>query len=210
MNFELALMRKLQEDRLIKAAVDAIRGGDLIIYPTETVYGIGADAFSESAVLKVYEVKGRNFGSPISVAVSDYEMLEEVAVVETAEEEFFIKQLLPGPVTVLLRRRSSLPDVLTAGSELVGVRLPEHELARKIINATGPITSTSANISGRKPPTRLEEIEEELRRKICVIIDGGTSKYGEPSTVVDLKSKKILRRGAGYGRVLHLMQRKAR
>ncbi|RLG36143.1 MAG: threonylcarbamoyl-AMP synthase [Candidatus Alkanophagales archaeon] len=203
-------MRKLQGDELVKKAVKAIKAGNLVIYPTETVYGIGADAFSKSAIVKVYEVKGRDFRSPISVAVSDYEMLEEVAIVETAEEEFFIKQLLPGPVTLLLRRRPSLPDILTGGSELVGVRLPEHELARKIINATGPITSTSANISGRKPPTRIEEVDEGLRREIHVVIDGGISKYGKPSTVVDLKSKKIIRRGAGYGKVLHLLQREAR
>jgi len=240
-------------ERELEKAVEVLESGGVVVYPTETVYGLGADAFSERAVRRVFELKGRDFKKPISVAVSSFEMLESVAIVESAEVEEILNALLPGPVTVLLPRRAVLPEILTGGSPLVGVRMPEHEIALRLITAFGrPLTATSANISGKKPPASFEDVEIEADFKL----NGGRCPYGEPSTVVCLsvsafsavseaseaslagtgsggsgvissqgglqgKAEKergkrerelnaverlVLRRGAGYERVLHILR----
>ena len=170
-------------ERELEKAVEVLERGGVVVYPTETVYGLGADALSERAVRRVFELKGRAFKKPISVAVSSFEMLESVAIVESAEVEEILNALLPGPVTVLLPRKAVLPEILTAGSPLVGVRMPEHEIALRLITAFGrPLTATSANISGKKPPASFEDVEIEADFKL----NGGRCPYGEPSTVVCL------------------------
>ena len=200
---------------LIRSAVDIIKKGGTVVYPTETVYGLGADALSEDAVRKVYRIKRRELSHPISLAVSSFEMVHSVAHIDSESLEI-LTELLPGPVTVLLRKKDIMPDVLTAASEVVGVRFPENEIANHIIKETGPITATSANVSGRNPPTCIEEVEI----KVDIIINGGKCKYSMPSTVVDMsreaaneeKAKiriEIKRRGACYDRVLHVLRGKA-
>ncbi|MCD6386730.1 MAG: threonylcarbamoyl-AMP synthase [Methanophagales archaeon] len=170
-------------ERELEKAVEVLESGGVVVYPTETVYGLGADALSERAVRRVFELKGRDFKKPISVAVSSFEMLESVAIVESAEVEEILNALLPGPVTVLLPRRAVLPEILTGGSPLVGVRMPEHEIALRLISAFGrPLTATSANLSGKKPPASFEDVEIEADFKL----NGGRCPYGEPSTVVCL------------------------
>jgi L-threonylcarbamoyladenylate synthase len=218
---KLNFIYKMQSDieDQIRTAVDVIKSGGTVVYPTETVYGLGADAFSEAALRKVYEIKKRDLSLPLSLAVSSFEMLEAVAYVDPASLAI-LKELLPGPVTVLLKKRDIVPGLLTAASDLVGVRFPDNKIAQNIIRDTGPITSTSANISGRNPPTRVEEVEIESD----VIINGGRCKYSMPSTVVamtsvtaneeeaDTKVKiriEIKRRGACYDRVLHVLRSKA-
>jgi len=211
----------MQNDRegQIRTAIAAIKRGGTVVYPTETVYGLGADAFSEKAIRKVYELKRRELSQPLSLAVSSFEMLQTVAYVD-AELLDILTRLLPGPVTVLLRKRECVPTLLTAGSDLVGVRFPDNEIALHIIKETGPITATSANISGRTPPTRVEEVEIDAD----VIINGGRCKYSMPSTVVAMTSVtatgeearaeriklkiEIKRRGACYDRVLHVLRSK--
>lgn len=205
----------------IRTAIAAIKSGGTVVYPTETVYGLGADAFSETAIRKVYEIKQRDSSNPLSLAVSSFEMLQSVAHADSGLLAI-LTELLPGPVTVLLRKKDNVPDILTAGSDLVGVRFPDNEMALRIIQETGPITATSANISGMNPPTRVEEVEIEAE----VILNGGRCKYSMPSTVVamtsvtaneeeaDRKVKaeievEIKRRGACYDRVLHILRSKA-
>jgi len=206
-------------DAEIRAAIERIKHGGTVIYPTETVYGLGADAFSEPAVRKVYELKRRELSKPISIAVASFEMLQTVAYVDAASLDL-LSALLPGPVTVLLRKKECVPDLLTAGSDLIGIRFPDHEIALRLISGTGPITTTSANISGQPPPTRAEEVEIAAD----LLIKGGRCKYSMPSTVLALRSvtateaegKKGLtieielkRKGAGYDRVLHVVRSKA-
>ncbi len=142
----------------IDMAVRVLSRDGLVVYPTETVYGLGgADALSEDAVMRVYEAKNRPVSKPISVAVSDMEMLDAVAVVDDAARAF-IERFLPGPVTVVLPAKSCLPEILTGGTGLIGVRWPDHEIALAIISRLDtPITSTSANISDDIPPTRPPE-----------------------------------------------------
>ena len=197
-----------QEEDPIRAAIAIIKSGGTVVYPTETVYGLGADALAEAAVRKVYRAKRRDVSLPLSLAVSSFEMLHNVAYVES-ESAGILTELLPGPVTVLLRKKKVVPDVLTAASAVVGVRFPDNELAVRIIKETGPITATSANISGRTPPTCIEEVD----LKADSIINGGKCKYSMPSTVVDMtvankEKAKIKRRGACYDRVLHVLRSK--
>ncbi len=195
----------IEEDQ-IRTAIAILKEGGTVIYPTETVYGLGADALSEEAIRRVYIIKKRDISLPISLAVSSFEMLHEVAYIDR-EYLGLLTELLPGPITVLLRKKDIVPDVLTAGSEIVGIRYPDNELATRIIKEAGPITATSANISGRKPPTRVEEVEINAD----IIINGGKCEYSMPSTVVvkEAKGIKILREGAEYDRVLHVLQGKA-
>lgn len=206
-------------DAKLRAAIELIKRGGTVVYPTETVYGLGADAFSEPAVRRVYALKRRELTKPISIAIASFEMLQAVAYVDAASLEL-LKALLPGPITVLLRKKECVPDLLTAGSDLIGIRFPDHEIALQLIRGTGPITTTSANISGQPPPARAEEVAIPAD----LLIDGGRCKYSLPSTVLALRSvaaaetegKKgltieieVKRRGAWYDRVLHVMRSKA-
>jgi L-threonylcarbamoyladenylate synthase len=176
---------------IIDKAVSVLMHDGTIIYPTETVYGLGADAFSDEAILKVYEAKERPLGMPVSIAVSDFDMLNVVARIEPWMREF-IEVFLPGPVTIILAARNVVPDILTGGTGMIGIRMPSHEIALQIIERfDAPITATSANLHGAREPQTPEEctISREL------FIDGGRLS-GTPSTVVDLKNKIVLRKGA--------------
>ena len=177
----------------IRKASDIIKKNGIVIYPTETVYGIGANIFSNTALEKVFAIKKRDKDKPVSVAVSDFGMMEGLVYIGEKEKRF-ISMFLPGPVTVVLKKKETVPDILTSGSELVGIRFPAHDTTIKLIQLAGvPITSTSANISGETPPKKVAQI------KIAAdyIIDGGDCS-GEPSTVIDLVNGKILRKGAKY------------
>jgi L-threonylcarbamoyladenylate synthase len=177
--------------KIVEEAAETIKKGGIVVYPTETVYGLGADVFSEEAIKSVYEIKNRSFSEPLSIAVSSHEMMEELVYID---HEDFIKRFLPGPMTVILKKKAVLPDILNAGSDLVGIRYPDHLVALQIINLTGPITSTSANPSGRESPTCVEEVEVE----VDLVVDGGKCKYSMESTIVDLVNMRIVRKGAGY------------
>lgn len=181
---------------MIARAAGVILGGGVIVYPTETVYGLGASALDLRAVQRVFRIKERPAERPISLAVSSFEMLEGVAEVSAGDLDL-LRRLLPGPISVLVRKREIVPDLLTAGSPLVGIRFPDHEIARGIIERTGPITSTSANITGSPPPASLEDISEDITGSVDLVVDGGRCRYAEPSTLLDLSSRKILRPGAG-------------
>jgi len=185
---------------IIEKAVSVLIHGGTVVYPTETVYGLGADAFSDEAILKVYEAKKRPLGQPISIAVSDFDMLGAVACVES-HMHGFIQEFLPGPVTVVLRAKHSLPDILTGGTGLIGVRIPAHETALRLIERfDSPITATSANLHGAKDPATPDEctVPRDL------FIDGGRL-AGIPSTVVDLVNCRILRRGLQAERIEHML-----
>ena len=175
---------------IVERAVQVLRRDGIIVYPTDTVYGLGGDAFSDDAVLRVFEAKMRPLGKPISVAVSDTEMLCAIAVVDDFSLDF-IGRFLPGPVTIILESRSCIPDLITGGTGRVGVRIPAHDLALEIIRGLdAPITATSANISGEKDPAS----PEEVRVPYDLLVKGGTLS-GLPSTVVDLMERRIIRRG---------------
>lgn len=175
----------------IAEAVAVLRRDGLVVYPTETVYGLGADALSYDAVLRVYEVKQRPLSKPLSIAVSDEEMLGGVA----RPDEFawaFIERFLPGPVTVIVPAGSCLPSVLTGGTGLIGIRMPDHPVALSLIGEfDAPITATSANVAGGRDPVRPTEVSVVYD----LLIDAGMLP-GTPSTVVDLVNRRVLRAGA--------------
>ncbi|MDD1676947.1 MAG: threonylcarbamoyl-AMP synthase, partial [Methanomicrobiales archaeon] len=154
---------------IIARAVEVLNHGGTIVYPTDTVYGLGADALNEDAILQVYEIKRREISKPISVAVSDVEMLCAIAVV-TPEAEGFIRRFLPGPLTIVLKAKRCLPDILTGGTGMIGVRFPQHDLALAVISAfDAPITATSANLSGEKDPATINDVHISAD----LVIDGG-------------------------------------
>jgi len=176
---------------IIEKAVSVLSHDGLIVYPTDTIYGLGADALSEEAIHKVYEAKKRPPGMPVSIAVSDFEMLAAVGRVEPWMLKF-IETFLPGPVTVILKARNCIPDVLTGGTGLIGVRIPANDIALRIIECfDAPITATSANVHGGNDPKTRDEVTVPYE----LFIDGGRLP-GTPSTVIDLVAKNIIRRGA--------------
>ncbi|WP_336001330.1 L-threonylcarbamoyladenylate synthase [Halorientalis halophila] len=181
-------------DADLDAAADALRAGDLVVYPTETVYGLGADATDPAAVERVFAAKDRDREKPVSMAVPDVETALEYTA-PTAEERAFMHEFLPGPVTLLVDRTDALPDVLTAGGERVGVRVPDHEMALDLLERFEPITATSANVSGTGSVRELDELGDPIREAAAVLIDGGRTPGGG-STVVDVSTGEILRRGA--------------
>lgn len=178
----------------IDRAAEAIGDGDLAIYPTETVYGLGANAVDPDAVERVFEVKGRDRSKPVSMGVPDVETaLEYVDPDERTER--FLREFLPGPVTVVCERRSVVPDVLTAGSERVGIRVPDHDVALALLEQFAPITATSANRSGAGSARRVEEVSATVREAVAAVVDVGETPGGDGSTVVDVSGGVIHRRG---------------
>jgi L-threonylcarbamoyladenylate synthase len=181
---------------VVEKAVSILMHDGIIVCPTETVYGLGADAFSDEAILKVYEAKKRPLAMPVSIAVSDFDMLAAVARVDPKVEPF-LNTFLPGPVTVVLPARRSIPAILTGGTGLIGIRMPAHDLALQLIaKFDSPITATSANLHGAKDPVTPAECTVPYE----FLIDGGHLP-GTPSTVVDLTEKRVLRAGADIDRV---------
>jgi len=175
-------------------AADAITAGELVVYPTETVYGLAADALDADAVERVFEVKGRDRSKPVSLAVPSVDAATEYTD-PTERELAFIQEFLPGPVTVLVDRKTMVPDVLTAGSDRVGVRVPDHDLSLELAARAGPITSTSANVSGEPSAREIDEIGQSVREAVAVTLDGGRTP-GTESTVVDVAAGEIVREGA--------------
>ena len=176
----------------LTAAVAAIRRGDLVVYPTETVYGLGADALDPEAVERVFEAKNRPREQPISMALSEFSVAADYTRI-TERERRFCQRFLPGPVTVLVERTDRVPDVLVAGRSRVGLRVPDHDLARDLARRTGPITATSANRSGEPSARRVDEIDPQIRAR-ATVVDGGETPGGE-STVVDVSANRIVRSG---------------
>ncbi|WP_135829890.1 L-threonylcarbamoyladenylate synthase [Halorussus halobius] len=183
----------MSDDADVERAAEAVRDGDLVVYPTETVYGLGADALNDEAVERVFEAKRRSRDDPVSLAVPDVEAALQY-VRATDREERFMREFLPGPVTVVCEKREPVPDALTGGRDRVGVRIPDHDLALALLRSAAPVTATSANVSGRPSATRVADLDPEIRDAAAVVLDGGET-GGTGSTVVNVASGEIHRRG---------------
>jgi len=192
------LPRRIDEDALDEAA-DAVAAGDPVVYPTETVYGLGADALDADAVERVFALKRRDRDDPVSVAVPDAATAREYVAVDDRERAF-MEAFLPGPLTVVCERRSAVPDVLTAGRDRVGVRIPDHRDALALLDRTGPLTATSANVSGRPSARRVADLDERIREGVAAVLDGGETPGGG-STVVDVSAGTIHRPGEAVDEV---------
>lgn len=183
----------------LKKAAQLIKQGGIAIFPTETVYGIGANGFDERAISKLYEIKQRPLTKPISLLVYSIDMINSIAENITKEEYALMKKFMPGPLTIILKKKKIIPNILTANSDTVGIRMPANEIALKLIEYAGvPIATSSANISGKESNTKVNESLKELKEKVDVFIDGGESKIGIASTVVQIVNgkPKIFREGA--------------
>lgn len=180
---------------------EQIKKGALIIYPTDTVYGIGASIQSEEALIHLYQAKSRNFSSPLIALVDSVERISEIAYVERKKEllEKLSQKFWPGGLTIILPAKDCVPKIMISGGNTVGVRIPNHEMALSIIRAAGGILpTTSANISGEATPSSYQELSEAIKRNADIVIDGGVCPVGEASTILDFTkdSIQILRLGA--------------
>ena len=191
-----AYLMQENDDGALETAIQIIRSGGIVAFPTDTVYGIGANAFDLAAIAKLYNVKNRDANKPIAILLADVSQLTLVCSSIPDYATRLGEKFWPGALTLVLPRDPSVPEILSP-TPTIGVRIPDHAFARSLIRVSGPMAVTSANISGQQSATSAEEILEKLGEQVDLIIDGGRSKGGIPSTVVDCTGAtfKILRLG---------------
>lgn len=190
--------REGKEEELIQEGAKIIQEGGLVAFPTETVYGLGANGLSEEAVGKIFAAKGRPQDNPLILHVHSIEGVNELVEEVPEVARLAMEKFWPGPLTILFKRSNKVPDIITAGLDTVAIRMPENPIALKLIQlANRPIAGPSANLSGRPSPTSAAHVAEDLMGKIDMIIDGGTTGIGLESTVLDLSggTPMILRPG---------------
>ncbi|MBR4801004.1 MAG: threonylcarbamoyl-AMP synthase [Clostridia bacterium] len=190
--------RVLKAKDSIDEGASLIRSGELVVFPTETVYGLGANAFDENAVKKIFIAKGRPQDNPLIVHISSLEQVRDIAV--DVPEVFYelANRFMPGPITLILKKSDKIPYAVTAGGETVGVRMPSNEWARKLIEKSFPLAAPSANRSKHISPTTAKHVLDDLNGEVALIMDDGACKVGIESTVLDLTTDvpTILRPGA--------------
>lgn len=187
------------EPAALQEAVGCLKQGGLVAFPTETFYGLGADALDPEAVARVFTAKGRPESKPLLVLVDSREMAESLAADLSDLARRLMAAYWPGPLTLVVRAAPELPSELTAGTGTVGMRIPAHPVALGLVRAARvPVTAPSANLSGAEPPTTAEEVHRVFEGKIDLILDGGPTPGGRPSTVLDvsISPPRLLRAGA--------------
>lgn len=181
----------------ISLAVDAINNGEIVAFPTETVYGLGGDAFCISAINKIFEVKGRAKNNPLNILCASVEQAKSLTSNWNQTAEILARDFWPGALTLILPKSEKVSEEITAGNETVGIRIPNQKQALELIKRSNtPIVAPSANLSGRPSPTQATHVFSDLNGKIPFIIDGGNSKIGLESTIFDCQNQIILRLGA--------------
>ena len=186
-------------EEAMQAAARLIQNGDVVAFPTETVYGLGADARKEAAVRKIFEAKGRPQDNPLIVHIAKMEQLEEIVLDISKRAEILFNAFWPGPMTVILNRKETIPSAVSAGLDTLAVRFPSHPVAQDLILRSGaPIAAPSANLSGRPSPTTAAHVLEDLNGRIPLILDGGSCQVGLESTVISVTGQQcvLLRPGA--------------
>ena len=181
---------KAEAPEAIEAAVNTLRQGGLVAFPTDTVYGVGALVFFEAAVQAIYAAKGRPEEKAIPVLLGDMADLNKVATGMPEKARRLAERFWPGPLTLVVQKREMVP-VAVSPTDTVGVRIPNHEGARALLRASGPLAVTSANLSGEASPCTAEEVLDQLGGRIDMILDGGRTPGGVPSTVVDCTQEKL-------------------
>ena len=169
----------------LEYAGNIIKSGGLVLFPTETVYGLGANGLNENAVKKIYVAKGRSSDNPLILHISNMDMLSRIATNISDLEYKLMNAFWPGPFTIILNRKKVVPNIVTANLETVGIRMPSNKIAQELISYAGvPIAAPSANVSGKPSGTNIQDIFDELSYKVDCIVDGGTCEVGLESTVV--------------------------
>ena len=185
------------EGNLLRAA-EMIKSGELVAFPTETVYGLGADALNVAACRKIFTAKGRPSDKPLSLHVASLEMAEKIAKISAQAEKLFTT-FCPGALTIILPKNKIVPDFVTCGRQSVGIRFPANDVALSLIKLSGcPIAAPSANLSGKIPPKTAQEVFDNLSGRVEIILNGGQCQFGISSTIIDLTEPEpqILRHGA--------------
>ena len=198
--------RKIDTQQIEKI-VRILKKDGIIVFPTETFYGLGACCFSAVAVNKIYDLKGRDAQKPLSVVIADLEMLDVIAAHIPPVFERIVEKFWPGPLTLILECGSLLPSILLGPKKTIGVRLPAHTWLRELVRAAGfPLTATSANLAGEKEISDPHVVIDVFSGKVEMIVDAGPTTGGLPSTVLDLTLEKpqILREGAVSASNLHM------
>lgn len=181
---------------------EKVKAGSIVIYPTDTVYGVGADIFSLAGIERIYAAKERNFTSPLIALISDRKYVEEIAYIDEENRDkvqALMENFWPGGLTIILRKKDVVPGIMVSNGETVGVRIPNHKISMEIIESVGGIMpTTSANISGEKTPRSFEELSQVFKERVDILIDGGASPLGTESTIIDMSKNipKILREGS--------------
>ena len=194
---------KIDKDNINKREIEElgkiIASGGLVAFPTETVYGLGANAYDSEAVKKIYKAKGRPSDNPLIVHFADIESIKEAVFEITTDAELLLSHFSPGPLTVILKKSDKIPASITAGLDTVAVRIPSDKIARELIKAAKvPIAAPSANLSGKPSPTTPHHVIDDLMGRVDAIIDGGDCDVGLESTVIDMsKSIPVILRPGG-------------
>ena len=186
------------EKEILQKAAEIIKKGGLVAFPTETVYGLGGNSLDKKAVRKIFEAKGRPFDNPLIVHVADIRDLSKLAKKIPEEAKILTKRFWPGPLTLVLFKKKIVPNEVTAGARTVAIRMPKNKIALELIKLAGsPIAAPSANLAGKPSPTTAGHVSEDLGERVDLILDGGKTKIGVESTVLDLTCKPplILRPG---------------
>lgn len=188
------------DPNILRVAAQVLKGGGLVAFPTETVYGLGGVIFNEYAIRKIFWAKQRPVDNPLIVHICGESMLNEVAVSIPEEAYKLISVFWPGPLTLILPKHPKVPKAVTGGLETIAVRMPAHPIALRLIEETGaPIAAPSANLAGRPSPTSAEHVIRDLYGRVDMIIDGGETLYGVESTILDvLKRPPVLLRPGAY------------
>lgn len=177
------------DEKGLKLAADALKKGKLVAFPTETVYGLGANALDSEAVKKIYEAKGRPSDNPLIVHIAKLEQLNGLVSDVPGSSKALMVAFWPGPLTLVFKKSNLVPDIISAGLDTVAVRMPQNPTALKLIEASGvPVAAPSANISGRPSPTNAQHVADDMNGRIEYIIDGGACTVGVESTVLDITS----------------------
>lgn len=182
----------------LKEPAKIIKDGGIVVFPTETVYGIGVNGLNKNALKKLYEVKQRPLNKPISLLVNSIEMINQLTKNITKLEYALMKEFFPGPLTIILQKKDIVPNILTANSDTVGIRMPSNKIALELIKYAGvPIATPSANLSGKPTGTNFKDIIKDFDGKADYFIDGKISKTGFASTIIKVTDEvpHILRQG---------------
>ena len=189
---------KRPQQKKIEEAAEIIRKGGVVIFPTDTVYGIGAGIFNKKAITRIYKIKGRDRKKSLVLFINSKKDLDKFTERIPEKGYRFIKEFWPGPLTLIFKASKKIPFGLKDKRGTIGVRIPGHAVARGLVGAAGPLATTSANVSGCKSARKIKDISKKLFAAVDVVIDGGSTPVGKESTVLDLTQKpfKVLREGA--------------
>ncbi len=171
----------------LSKAIASLQSGEPIVFPTETVYGLGAPLFDEEAVKKIFQIKGRPHDNPLIAHISSLEKARRLSDALGADFYTLAEAFWPGPLAIVVKRRKEVPEIVSAGQPTVAIRMPSHPIARRLIEGVGePLVAPSANLSGKPSPTCLQDVLEDLNGKVPFAIDGGPCEVGIESTVISL------------------------